>query len=431
MAEPPLDSARLFVAGIDHRSSPVELRERVFIAEAELPGFLAALREAGIAQAVLLSTCDRTEVQGAHRDPAQAGEAVLRLLAARGREPEFRRYSYALTDAAALRRIFGVAAALESHIVGEPQVLGQLKAAHQQALATRMMGPELEAALQAAYAAAKRARTETAIGQRPVTLVSAALQLARDVHGDLGRCAGLLLGAGDMGELMADHLKAAGLKSLTVSGPSSARAEDAARRLRCHVVPFGDLETPLAGADILITAIGGGRHAVSAAAMERALVHRRRRPVFVIDLGVPVDVDPTVEALDGVFRYDLDDLEQVAMSGLASRSAAAAEAWAIVEQELALFAKSRAERAAAPIITALRRHFEITRSQVLREAGGDAARATELLMNRLLHGPSEALRKIASGEAGPEIDRDTAERLIAKLFRFDEDGPPQDEERRN
>jgi glutamyl-tRNA reductase len=421
--------ARLFAVGLDHRTSTLELRDRAFIAEGEMQGFLSDLRQAGIDQAIVLSTCDRIEVQGAHPQPEEAAAAVIRLLAARAREPEsvLRTHAAVCADAAALRRIFGVAAALESQVLGEPQVLGQVKAAHQLANTARMTGPELESALQAAYGAAKRTRNETAIGERPVTLASAALQLARDVHGDVARCTGLLIGTGELGELMAEHLRGAGLGALGVTAPSIGRAEEVGRRLQCHVVPFADMESRLSDADIVITALGSGRHLIGPDAMREVMVRRRRRAVFVVDLGIPPDVDPRVEALDGVFRYDLDDLEKVTMSGSASRGAAAAEAWAIVEQELAAFARSRAERDAVPAITALRRHFESARAQVLRQAGGDAERATELLVNRLLHDPSAALRQIAAADGIGE-DRALAEHLIRKLFRLDQGGHGEDGE---
>jgi glutamyl-tRNA reductase len=154
--------------------------------------------------------------------------------------------------------------------------------------------------------------------------------------------------------------------------------------------------------------------------MDRAMARRRRRPVFIVDLGVPADVELAVEALDGVFRYDLDDLEHVTMTGRASRGAAAADAWAIVEQEMAAFARGRAERDAVPALTALRQHFEAVRAQVLRQADGDAARATELLVNRLLHDPSEVLRQIAAGENAGVADSEVAARVVAALFRLDE-----------
>jgi glutamyl-tRNA reductase len=419
---------RPFAAGLDHRSSPLELRDRVFIPEGELPGFHAELRRAGIEQAIVLSTCDRIEVQGVHADPAAATAALTRLLAERAGVLSLHRHVYTHTDAAALRRIFGVAAALESQVLGEPQVLGQVKAAHQTAQAARLMGPELEQILQAAYGAAKRTRNETAIGQRPVTLASAAIQLARDVHGDIARCSGLLVGAGELGELLVEQLKSAGLRSLAVTGPHKLRAEETARRLASHVFSFDGLETRLADADIVVTALGSGAHIITASMMERVMVRRRRRPVFIVDLGVPADVEPAVEPLDGVFRYDLDDLEHVTITGRASRGAAAADAWAIVDEELAALGRARAERDAVPAVVALRRHFEAVRAQVLRQANGDAARATELLVNRLLHDPSEVLRRIASGEQAGIADSEAAARLVAALFRLDE--TPGDEEKK-
>lgn len=432
MAGAPTGQARLFAAGLDHRSSALDLRDRVFIPDAEMPGFIADLRHAGIGQAIVLSTCDRIEVQGAHTDPEAAAEAVMRLLAARAGETAGAIRSHACVhfDAAALHRIFGVAAALESQVLGEPQVLGQVKAAHQTALAAKMMGPELETALQAAYVAAKRTRSETAVGQRPVTLASAALQLARDVHGDIGRCTAVLIGPGELGELLVEHLQSGGLRSLAVTGPSAGRAGDTARRLACHVFSFDTLESRLADADIVVAALGSGKHVITGPGMDRVMGRRRRRAVFVVDLGIPADVDPAVEALDGVFRYDLDDLEHVTMSGRASRGAAAADAWAIVEQELAAFAHARAERNAVPAVVALRRHFEAVRAQVLRQASGDAERATELLINRLLHDPSEVLRRIASGEAAGLTDSKLAEHVVAALFRLDDGSLPQDEEKK-
>jgi glutamyl-tRNA reductase len=424
------DAARLFVAGLDHRSSPLDLRDRVFIEEAEMPEILVELRRSGIDQAIVLSTCDRIEIQGAHRDPSAAADAVIRMLARRAGESEaaLRARAYCHVDAAALRRIFAVASSLESQVLGEPQVLGQVKAAQAFSRAAKMMGAELDTALQAAYVSAKRARTETAIGRRPVTLASAALQLARDVHGDLARCAGLLVGTGELGELLVEHLKATGLRSLAIMHPGAGRAAAVARRLSCHVAPFDQLEKRLVDADIVVTALGTGAHIIARPAMDRVMVARRRRAVFLVDLGIPADTDPAVEALDGVFRYDLDDLEHATMSGRASRGAAAAEAWAIVEQELVAYARMRAERDAVPTIVALRRHFEMVRAQVLRQANGDAARATELLVNRLLHEPSEALRRFALGEGEDMTDAAAAERFVTTLFRLDDDGATHDKE---
>lgn len=409
---------RLVVVGFNHHSAPTALRDRLFIEEAETNGFLADLRAAGLTQAIMLSTCDRVEVQGAAADPAAFGQTLLGVFAKRSglSAAELGPHVHYLVGEAALRHVFAVAAALESQIIGEPQVLGQLKEAHKRARDVGLIGPELDMALQAAYGAAKRARSETALGERPVTLASAALQVARDVHGELAGCAALLVGPGDMGELLIEHFRGAGLKRVTITGPNAARSETLARQLDCHLAPFDPLLPALVPADIVITATGSGRFCVTAPIIEEALRQRRRRPMLLLDLGVPADIDPAVEPLAGAFRYDLDDLENVAMSGRVSRETAATEAWAIIEAELAAFARARAGRSAAPAITALRRHFEMHRARVLIESGGDAVRATELLINRLLHEPSEALRRLAAEAAADPAARRAAERLVCELF---------------
>lgn len=414
--------SRLLVVGTNHRSSPAAFRDRVFIADAEMPMFLAELRHAGLDQAIVLSTCDRIEIQALHAEPDVAAARLTDILRARAglSTAALRQEIYALRGPEALRHVFAVASALDSQVVGEPQVLGQVKDALKRAQGAAMSGPELDTLMQAIFGAAKRVRTETEVGQRPVTLASAAVQLARDVHGELARCRALLLGAGDMGELMAEHLQGAGIANLVVGAPVAARAEEIARRLSCHVTPFEDLAPALAASDIVVTAAGTGRFIVTPAMVNDAMRRRRRRPLFFIDLGVPVDVDPAVEKIDDVFRYNIDDLERATMSGRAAREAAAAEAWTIIDAEVAAFLRDRAERAAVPAIAALRRHFEAARERALREANGDAARATELLVNRLLHGPYQALRDIAAADAEGADEQQRAERLLARLFGLDE-----------
>ena len=411
---------RPVVVGFSHRSSPAPLREQLFVADDEMTGFLADLRASGVSQVVMLSTCDRIEAQAMAGDAGAFAETFLRILGSRCglAASEIGRHAVFLSGPEALRHVFAVAASLESQVVGEPQVLGQVKEAHRRARDAGLIGPELDTVLQAAYAAAKRVRSETAIGERPVTLASAAVQVARDVHGDLAASTTLLIGAGDMGELLLEHLRAAGIKRLLVAGPNPARAAEIARTVKGHLADFEPLAATLAEADIVVTAAGTGRFLIGCSDAAEALRLRRRRSMLFIDLGVPADIDPTIEKLDGAFRYDMDDLERVALSGRVSREEAASEAWAIVDAELQAFARDRAGRSAGPAITALRRHFEEHRARVLVEAGGDAARATELLINRLLHDPSEALRRLAS-DADPERRREV-ERLIAELFGLQE-----------
>jgi len=407
--------AEPFVVGATHRSSTIALRDRLFIDDAAAPDLFRRLSEAGIRQALVLSTCDRVEVQGMSETPAVAVDTVLAILAGRaGEDPAAIAGEFdLLTGDAAARRIFGVAASLESQVIGEPQVLGQVKEGHRLASRHGMVGTELESLLQAAYMAAKRVRTETPIAERSVTLASGAVQLARDLHGDLSDVTGLIIGLGDMGDLIGGQLRLAGLARTVLTGPSR-RSEAEARRMGCNFMPFDALDDALAEADIIVTASGAGRYLVTAEAMERALKRRRHRPVLVIDGGVPGDVEPTVDELDDAFVYTLDDLEQVARQGRAGREAAAEEAWRIVDGEVAAWRRARAERNAVPTLVALRSHFEAMRDEVLAaNPGADAAEATRRLVNRLLHLPSEALRGLAGSAAG---DSDEAARLVAGLF---------------
>ena len=376
----------------------------------------------------MLSTCDRVEVHAIHDDPAAAAATIGTALAERAAldpgalTPKL----YRRAGAEALRHVFEVAAALDSQIVGEPQVLGQLKAAHRLAAAAGALGPGLETVLQAAYGAAKRVRSETAIGERPVSMAAAACQLARDIHGDLSGATALLLGDGEMGELIAGQLHGAGLRRLLVAAPVEARAAALAERLDCHIVKWDELAARLADAEIVVAGLGGRRYVISAELMGDALKRRRNRPMFLVDAAVPGDIDPAVDALGEAFRYDLDALERVALDGRDRRGQAAAEAAAIVEAAVAAFVRSRGERAAAPTIAALRAHFERVRCEVLDAGAAEPAEElTRRLVNRLLHDPSEALRDVAAnaGAAGADeaADRERAERLVRRLFRLDAD----------
>ncbi|HEY0837541.1 MAG TPA: glutamyl-tRNA reductase [Azospirillum sp.] len=412
------------VIGASHRTCSGSLRDRLQTEEAEVPGVLERLKGLGFEQAVWLSTCDRVEVAAVHPRPLEAALDVARLLAERAgiRAEEFGDQLFTLTGEAAVRHLFAVACSLDSQIVGEPHVLGQLKGAHRAATAAGLTGPELEALFQAAYAAAKRVRSETPIAEGATSLAAAAVQVARDVHGDLKRCGALLLGLGDMGALVLDGLREAGLGRVTVASPVDRRAEAAARRMQGHFTPWADLDSALDSADIVVTATGLGRYILSAGPVVAALKRRRYRPVFVVDAAIPADVDPAVGKLDDVYVYDLADLERVALQGRVGRQGALQAAWTIVDEVVAGFARERAERAAVPAVAALRAHFEQERRRLLAEHGGlDAGAATRLLINRLLHRPSEVLRAMAAESCGGSLPQHAAaERLLYRLFRLDE-----------
>lgn len=420
MAERSASTLQPLVVGANHRSTSLTLRDRLFVEDAAVPDALARLKAAGVEQAVVISTCDRVEVLAMAADPEAAGAAVLRVMAEwAGFDPaNLSGQMYRHAGDAAVRHVFAVAGSLDSLVVGEPQVLGQIKACHALARQAEMVGSELETLLQAAYACAKRIRTETKVGEGPVSIAAAAVQLARDVHGDLARAGGLLIGAGDMGELVVEGLRAAGLARLAVAHPTSTRAEALAHGLGCHVAPFGQLAGALAEADVVVASLNGRSHALNADMLRAALKARRNRPMFIVDTGIPGDVDPAVNRIDEAFLYDLNDLERVAMEGRASRESEARAARSLLENEVGVFLRGRAARAAVPAVVALRERFEAERERVLAEGGGDADKATRLLVNRLLHEPTEALKTLAA-EAG---DVKAAENLLRRLFRLNGGG---------
>jgi glutamyl-tRNA reductase len=424
VTESPEPRLEYLIVGVSHRTGTAALRERLFVDEAGQAALLDSLRAAGLAEALVLSTCDRTELHAATDDPARAAAVMRDILAGQGRVTagDIAAQGYQLQGGPALRHLCAVASSLDSVVLGEPQVLGQVKESHRRSAARGMIGPRLDAMLRTAYGAAKRVRSETALGERPVSIAAAAVQMARGVHGDLAGRAALLLGGGEMGELLAEQLRQCGLSRIVVVHPSPARAALIAHRLGGHVRSFEELAPALADADIVIAAFGGERQAVTAAAVRQALRARRQRPMACIDCAVPGDIEESVHALDGAFLFGLGDLERLAVEGQSLRAGAAEPAWAIVDAEVAAFSAGEAGRQAAPAVVALRRHFESVRDQVVAEnPGADAATVARLLVNRLLHAPSAALRDFAADAAvdgGGELM--AIERLLARLFGLSE-----------
>lgn len=417
MEGPETSGARPVVVGANHRSSSLGLRDRLFVEDADVAAFLHGLRDAGFADAIVISTCDRVEVQALHSEPNAASAAVRTGFAERagGMAAEVDGQCYTYVDERAVEQVFNVAASLDSQIIGEPQVLGQVKAAHRLARDAGMVGGELEALMQAAYGAAKRVRTETAVGERPVSIAAAAVDLARDAHGDLGRAKALLLGVGDMGFMIAEHLLAGGLGHLTITHPVEARAAQMARALDCRRIAFEARADAMAEADVVVAALGRRDYALNADMVRAAVKARRRRPIFLVDAAAPGDVDPAVNRIDEAFVYGLTDLERIVSDGRASREAEAEAGHAIVAAEVAAYRNQRAGRAAVPAVKLLRAHVEAMREEVLGEAGDDAEKATRLLVSRLLHDPSVNLRHAASGAPG---ELETLDRALRRLFQL-------------
>jgi glutamyl-tRNA reductase len=408
------------VVGASHRSSTRAVRERLIMEEAAIPLFLERLAAAGVPQAMALSTSERVEVFAVHDRPEQAAAVITEALADQaglGVE-DLSGQLYVFESEEAVRHIFAVTAALDSLIVGEPQMLSQIQAGRSIARERRMLGPELDSVLQAAVQAAEMVRTQTDLAAHSTSIATAAVQVAGDIHGDLAGCLGLVLGPGDMGELLAEQLLKAGLGRLVITGRAATRVEQASRRLKCGVIPIDTLEEALEEADIIVASVGISGHLITVPMMEVALKRRRRKPVFLIDAAIPGDIDLSVNDLDGAFLYDLNDLERVVMDDRAARASGALAAWEIVEAEAGAYLQGEGGRLAVPAIEALRRHFGTLRGEVLASLGGaDAETATQALVDRLLQDPAQALGEMSdeSGAAGAG-ERDAAEALLLRLF---------------
>lgn len=423
--------SRLVVVGASHRTSSEATRDRLFISEDDLPGFLQKVSVAGFSEAVAMSTCARTEIFGLAQDIGAARLGAIAVLSDLGGfdTAALVGETYTHEDEDALRHLFRVAASLDSPIVGEPEVTGQFRDAVRIATMHEHVGSGLSAIIQAANGAAKRIRSETPIGERSVSMAACASQVARDVQGDLSRVSAILVTGGEMGELIVDQMRAAGLKQLTVIARSRARAEIGARRYDCHHAVLDDLPALLPDADIVVTSLGAGHHLFDRGIAASALTQRRRRPMLFVDAAIPSDVDPAVNDLDGAFVYSLDDLERIALEGRSSRDRAAEDAESIVGEAIEAFRRATAERNAIPAVTALRAHFERVRADVLAESStADAALedATRRLVNRLLHTPSETLRAFSAENDPAGLQ---AERLLRQLFDIESDvgsGPPGD-----
>lgn len=426
----PLD--RLMVVGTNHRCSSEDTRDRLFIDEARLPQILAAIEQARLGQAVVVSTCNRTEVHLLATEAERGREKLIDLLSlwADIDRNKLAGELYTRTGREALRHVFAVAASLDSLVIGEPEVFGQVKDAHRIARAFGMVGRELEQVYQTAYGISKKVRSQTGIGQGAVSIAAAAQSVARDLHGDIKECTLLLAGAGDMGELIAASLHERGMGRIMVADRLAARARLVARRLDCHWSEIGDLDRLLAEADIVLTAGGSRRYMIDRERAMAAVKRRRYRPVLMIDTAVPGDIDPQVDEITEVFFYRLEDLEKIAAEGRGGREENADQAWEMVEAEVDHFVRVRAERAAIPALAELRHHFERMRKQVLIESHGDADKATRLLVNRLLHTPTQALKDLAATTGGAgTIEWVKAQKLLRRLFELQAhvaEDPPED-----
>jgi glutamyl-tRNA reductase len=423
---------RLFVAGMNHRTAPVAMREQLALEEEKIREILADLSGRGLLQEVMiLSTCNRVEVYGVAAVPGEArSQAFSQLGSHRGvawRELEPLLYT-ATGDEAALHA-FRVAASLDSMVLGEPQILGQVKDAFALAQSAGTAGPVLHALMSQAFSAAKRVRSETLVGRLAVSISYAAVELARRIFEGLEGKAVLLVGAGEMSELAARHLIDHGALPIYVANRTWSRAEELARGLGGVPVPFDQLEATLARVDIVITSTAASEPVVTAAQVRAALHARRGRPLFFIDIAVPRNVEPAVNDLEGAFCYDIDDLRAVVESNLKERQREAQRAQALLEREVDKFVGRLQQLEVVPTIVSLREKLEAIRRAELERAlarlpgaAEDTRRVMDALsqaiVNKVLHAPMVKLKDSSRAGHGRRWTE-----MISELFGLRGSGP--------
>lgn len=403
----------LLTLGINHRTAPLELRERVAFTPEHMGDAFSALKvAAGVKEAAILSTCNRTELYLAAED--ECSETVLRWLAGFHDLDlaEITESFYIHVNEDAVRHMMRVAAGLDSMVLGEPQILGQLKEAYAIARSHGASGSLLSRLFEQSFSVAKRVRTETAIGENPVSVAYAAVSMARHIFADLRRNKALLIGAGRTIELVARHLRDAGVPDIIVANRTLERAELLARDYGGHGILLSDIPEHLAGVDIVIASTASQLPVLGKGAVERALKKRKHRPYFMVDIAVPRDIEPEVAQLDDVYLYTVDDLRTVIEENIRSREGAAREAERLIESGAEDFLYQLRALDAVSTLKQYRHHAEQLRDQEVERAlkalrnGGDPETLLRSLgrglTNKLLHEPSVQVRK-ATAEGRTEV----------------------------
>lgn len=414
-----------FSLGINHDTAPVEIREKLAFNREQLPAALKELAELpDVQEAVLLSTCNRTEIYCALDSATPKG--VLDWLAGEraADDPSVRERFYAHEDNNVVQHLLRVACGLDSLVLGEPQILGQLKQAYDDARRAGSVGPVMHRLFQYAFQVAKQVRTETAIGANAVSVAYAAVSLARQIFGDLSTHTALLVGAGETIELAAGYLHDRKLGRMIVANRTVSRAQELATKHRGYAISLDELPDHFGEADIVISSTASPDVVITRRLVENALHGRRHKPVFMVDIAVPRDIEPSVSGLSDVYLYTVDDLQHVIEENRAGREQAARDAEEIVSARAQMFMEQLHTLDAVPLIQGLRRRGEQERNHALEQAqrmlasGRPAEEVTNwlanTLTNRLLHTPTQALRQ-AAADARPELVA-----LLRELYGLDD-----------
>jgi glutamyl-tRNA reductase len=406
----------LLAVGLNHTTAPVDLRERLAVPREQIGESLSGLvTRASLSEVVLLSTCNRVEVYAVQPESPQPERIVDALAQLRGMPGDVvRRHCFVREHDSAARHIFRVAASLESMVVGEPQILGQVKDAWQLARERQTVGPILDRCLTMAFRGAKRVRSQTDVARGGASVASVAVDLARSIFGELRGSTVALIGAGEMARQAAVHMRGAGAAQVLVVNRSHDRGAELAAAIAGQYLGWDQLDDALARADVVITSTGATQPIIEPRMMKSIMRRRRGRPIFMVDIAVPRDVDPKVGRLDSVYVYDVDDLQKILGQNLQARGHEAEAAGVVLEQEITAFLQWQRARSLNPVIRDLREH---ARSIAEREVEKALARLGELdpdqreavaalghaITQKLLHRPLTALRESAIQANGEDL----------------------------
>jgi glutamyl-tRNA reductase len=420
----------LLLVGASHRTAPVELRERLDFCSGGLDRAVRALAgRRSASEAVVVSTCNRAELYIACEEPSAAVDDLLAFIADFHQlAPEqIRPHLYSHIDHDVARHLFRVSSGLDSMVVGEPQILGQIKDAYGVASTAQSAGPLLNKLFHWAFGVGKRVRSETALAEGAVSVSFAAVSLAKKIFGSLQGRKVLVVGAGEMGKLTALHLKAQGVASIAIASRTLAHAEQLAEDVGGSVTPWEFVPQALADADIVITGTGAPIPILSKGQVKAAMPASRTRPLFLIDIAVPRDVDPRAAEIEQVFLYNIDDLQAIVRENLQKRGSEVSRAEQIVEEEVRKFATWHRSRDAVPTIVALRQRFEAIRKSELErldskltglppDARARLDEVTRLIVEKLLLHPTEQLKTADDAQAANQYAD-----VLTRLFGLDAD----------
>ena len=412
------------ILGLNHNTAPLKVREKLYIKEESIPGLLKRIREEGVPESVIVSTCNRTEIYFSGGDTREMAEKVRRVLSDVFTAPDdwFTDYMYSLSGEEAFRHLFLVASGLDSMVIGEPEILGQVKDAYRIAASARSTGFFLNKTFHKTFNVAKRIRTETRIGYNPLSISSMAVELARRIFGTLDKKKILVIGAGEMCEVALKYFQKEGISDILITNRTYAKAQKLAGDIIGKARPFETLFDLIVDVDMVLASTGSEEPLIDPVRLQTVMKKRKNRPIFFIDIAVPRDVDPAVNDMDNVYLYDIDDLKELSQKHLSDRVRESEKAQVIIDDEAARFSDWLRKVDVNPLISHIMGRAEEIRTKEMKRALGKMGVSddetvnnidamTRALMNKLVH-PYLALLK----ENGDPAVFDT----LKKLFQFED-----------